>query len=265
MRVLLHKISQQHYEELYESQADGTTSLQEDINEVLKAFSTSKQTLIHLRYVWMTLILIVVVEPTIEYYQPSNLLPKDIRQQIVSWLLNTINQLINSENTYTQFSIEKVSDKNLEINTFHFSKEVANIQAVNEALDVFYNALRVLDYNQAIAAILEILDDCLEGYAIFPGSYGRRELFDWWLLEVVPASWKLLPPRSFYVVEGLQHKEDIIFRQTKFLKQISDNIWYKLLYKFGMGKEVRNSYIDYSNKYTNIHNTVFMHSISNLK
>ncbi|MFB2893871.1 hypothetical protein ACE1CI_13250 [Aerosakkonemataceae cyanobacterium BLCC-F50] len=44
LKVLLDKIKQQHYEELYESEADGTTSLQDDLNEnILKTLPASEQ------------------------------------------------------------------------------------------------------------------------------------------------------------------------------------------------------------------------------
>jgi hypothetical protein len=65
----------------------------------------------------------------------------------------------------------------------------------------------------------------LEGYAIFPGSYGRRELFDWWLLDVVPASWYLLPPNSIYSIDKLENGKNIAFRQMHKLQKISDWMW----------------------------------------
>ncbi len=77
-------------------------------------------------------------------------------------------------------------------------------QAIDEALDVFRNALRVIDSSQAREAILEILDDCFEGYAVFPGSHGRRDLFNWWLMEAVPATWCLQFPQVVYTMKGLQ-------------------------------------------------------------
>jgi hypothetical protein len=83
-------------------------------------------------------------------------------------------------------------------NIFSEDNKIASFQVVYEALDVYKNAVKVLDPNQSLEALLNILDDCLEGYAIFPGSQGRRELFNWWLLEVVPASWSLSVPRYMY-------------------------------------------------------------------
>jgi hypothetical protein len=79
---------------------------------------------------------------------------------------------------------------------------------------------------------LDILDDCLEGYAIFPGSYGRRELFDWWLLEVVPASWYLFPPSSIYFINELANEKIIVCRQMEKLEKISSAMWSIILKNF---------------------------------
>ncbi|GAX35237.1 hypothetical protein [Nodularia sp. NIES-3585] len=221
LEALLNKIRLEHYEELYEPEADGTASLEDTLNEVLGTLRSTNKTLSHLRYVWMALILALVVEPTVKYYQPhGNISPKNIINLMVKWIIETINKSIVSENS-TEISVDKLIAKITGNFDFYFPIEIASLQVINEALDVFRNAVRVLDYNQSVEAILEILDDCLEGYAIFPGSYGRRELFEWWLFDVVPASFDLKPPKSFYVVEGLQNKETIRFRQTSLMNDIS--------------------------------------------
>jgi hypothetical protein len=44
----------------------------------------------------------------------------------------------------------------------------------------------------------------LEGYAIFPGSQHRRDLFNWWLLDVVPGIWCLKCPKKIYTIKGLK-------------------------------------------------------------
>lgn len=223
LKVLVNKIKQRHYEELYELEADGTTSLQDDLNEILQAFRSSDQTLTHLRYVWMTLILLVVVEPTLEYYQPKDFLPKDIIFEISLWLIANIKKNLNDEVKTIEFDDRELLKKDI-LGNYELSqdtnKNLVSLQVLYEAQDVFNNAIRVLDYEQSVEAILEILDDCLEGYAIFPGSYGRRELFEWWLLEVVPASWLLQTPKSFYVVEDLPNKEKINLRQIRAVEKI---------------------------------------------
>lgn len=98
-----------------------------------------------------------------------------------------------------------------DINNQLFPKNSVGSQAIDEALDVFRNAVRVIDKTQAKAALLEMLDDCFEGYAIFPGSQGRRDLFNWWLLEAVPASWCLEFPRVVYRMKGLENLKENLF------------------------------------------------------
>lgn len=226
LQVLFDRIKLEHYGELYEPESDSRASLDDTVNEVLKSLCDSNETLTHLRYLWMTLILTLVVEPTLKYYQPQNLLPKRIIDLIANWVITIINSSINNtKNDTSKFSSEELLKAISKNRNFYIEKEIANFQILDEAIDVFDNAIRVLNYEQAVEAILNILDDCLEGYAIFPGSYGRRELFDWWLLDVVPASYNLLPPKSFYVVEGLENKEEIRLRQTRLLNQLSSQVW----------------------------------------
>lgn len=225
LQVLFNKIKLEHYAELYEPESSGRTSLDDTINEVLTSMRDSNETLTHLRYLWMTLILTLVVEPTLKYYQPKNLLPKHIidllSSRIVAIIISSIN---NTKNHISDLSTEELLKAISKNRNFYIEKEIANFQILDEALDVFDNAVRVLNYDQSVEAILNILEDCLEGYAIFPGSQGRRELFDWWLLDVVPASYNLLPPKMFYVVEGVKNKEEIRLRQTRLLKKISTKI-----------------------------------------
>ncbi|XXX78211.1 hypothetical protein WMF30_05515 [Sorangium sp. So ce134] len=70
-------------------------------------------------------------------------------------------------------------------------------QALAEALGVVESAAQLLDRAQARAALSEILDSLFQGYAVFPGSKGRRALFDWWLDDVVPAAAALRAPPPF--------------------------------------------------------------------
>ncbi|MEG3436466.1 hypothetical protein V0288_04985 [Pannus brasiliensis CCIBt3594] len=95
---------------------------------------------------------------------------------------------------------------------------------MSEALDVYQNAIKTIEPDRSLEALLEILEDCLEGYAIFPGSRGRRELFNWWLLDVVPASWYLRPPRSFYSVTDSPRDQEIFSDRMQELQRISDTI-----------------------------------------
>ncbi|MEA5617947.1 hypothetical protein VB711_08860 [Cronbergia sp. UHCC 0137] len=227
LQFLFERIRLEHYEELYEPEADGTASLQDTLTEVLELLRDKNQTITHLRYLWMTLIITLVVEPTLQYYQPGNSRPRDIIMFIASYILAIVNGSINNYDNNIKSRFLSLSKTVSENRNYSIEKEIANFQILDEAIDVFDNAIRVCDYEQAVEAILNILDDCLEGYAIFPGSYGRRELFDWWLLDVVPASYNLLPPKSFYVVEGVKNKDKMkLLHLPSFslLNQISSEI-----------------------------------------
>lgn len=69
---------------------------------------------------------------------------------------------------------------------------------LDEAIDVYRNLVGALRSEHARERILEILETCIEDSAIFPGSDGRRDLFNWWLVQVVPAAWcERLPDRIY--------------------------------------------------------------------
>ncbi len=224
-QYVLKKVLTQHYEELYEPETERTTSLSHAINEILELFQDSNQTLTHLRYVWMALTLALVVEPTIKYYQPSSSIPTKTVERISFWLIETSANMLDSKKVNTLNSQNDIESLIIDIKNHQIFSDtrLTTIQIWQEALDVYSNAIKTLDFNQSLEALLEILDDCLEGYAIFPGSYGRRELFDWWLLEVVTASWYLLPPNSIYIVDNIADKM-FALSQINLLKNISSVI-----------------------------------------
>lgn len=236
----INKAWQQNYEELYEPEADGNASLEDTLNEILASFGDSSKILCQIRYVWMGSILASAVEPTLKYYQPNNSIPENTISQISVWLLETIAEMLDSRSRITQINIEEKANAILKaIDIFSTNKKIGSFQILSEALDVYSSALKTLDSNQSLEALLDILDDCLEGYAIFPGSYGRRELFDWWLLDVVPASWYLLPPSSIYSIDKLANKEkNIAFRDIRErLQKISFAMWSIILASYQTGQE----------------------------
>jgi hypothetical protein len=111
-----------------------------------------------------------------------------------------------------------------------------------------------LDYNQSLESLLDILENCLEGYAIFPGSHGRRELFDWWLLEVVPASWYLMPPSSIYSLDKLGTEKNKGFCQMNKLKEISSAMW-KIILTASTSRQ-RSNLRTFPNKFEDYLNTI---------
>ncbi|MEM7556984.1 MAG: tetratricopeptide repeat protein, partial [Cyanobacteria bacterium P01_A01_bin.84] len=185
LRQLLYKAWQNRYEEFYEEEADGTISLEETLLEILDALGDRDDSLCHVRYVCMAIILALAVEPTVKAYLPNEQKTEKIWKSIVNW---SKNRELPTEETINQL----------------FPQKSLGSQSIDEALDVFKNLLQALNPANAKEALLEILDDCLEGYAIFPGSQGRRDLFNWWLLEVVPAAWCLQFPENVYTIKGIQ-------------------------------------------------------------
>ncbi len=226
LKTLINKIRQEHYSELYESEADGTAALDDALIEILEVFENSGKTLCHLRYVWLSLIFALVVEPTVQSYQPTNIFTKSTLELLECWIFSQIDSDLAAQKSPLELQQEI---KRLEtilsepVDTIK-NGEIANLQIISESRDVFKNVIRVLDRDQSKEATLEILKDCLEGYAIFPGSSGRRGLFDWWLLEVVPASWYLLSPRSLYVGEGVGNQEEFQLERIKKLQEISSKV-----------------------------------------
>jgi hypothetical protein len=229
LNKLLITVYDRHYEELYEPEATRTNCLQDDLDEILGLFNkNSSQILKQFRYIWMALILAFAVEPTVKYYLPDYNISEDTINQLSSWLKKTIFKLIHKETNFNKVleQIEFIDssdnlDKSLDLdNIFSEDKKIPSFQVIYEALDVYKNAVEVLDPNQSLEALLNILDDCLEGYAIFPGSHGRRELFDWWLLEVVPASWTISVPRYMYTINDSVEERSPISGQMARLQEI---------------------------------------------
>ncbi|WP_236144596.1 hypothetical protein [Nostoc sp. CMAA1605] len=224
LQETLDRVLQEHYEKLYEPEA--TASLEDALDDIFTSFQNYNPSLSHLRCVWMALILAVVVEPTVKYYQPDNCIPQVTIKQVAVWLITTITEMMNNK----EQSVEAVRTiaENATVNHLQLlntTKKMASFQILYEALDVYNNAIKALAPNQSLAAMIDILDDCLEGYAIFPGSDGRRELFEWWLLDVVPACWYLLPPSSIYSTGKSAYEKRIISRQIDKLNDISFALW----------------------------------------
>lgn len=215
------------YEELYELESDGELLLEDALEEILGSLQSSHQLLGQLRYVWMALILAVVVEPTIKYYQPDSNFPEETIGRLTGWLLKTLVGMLNPQKKFYG-DPENIEDIALvDFKCLVSTERISSFQVLSEALDVYINAVKSLEPTHSLQALLDILDDCLEGYAIFPGSYGRRELFDWWLLDVVPSCWYLLAPTSAYSLVDSEdaYKASALSR----LEEISSLMWTLIL------------------------------------
>jgi hypothetical protein len=230
LKLKLSEVWKQRYQELNESDAKETTSLQKSISEILKLLKGDDQTFGHIRYIWMAVILASAVKPTIDYYQPTTCIPEEVIGEMGSQLVENVKIAMNPDTPYVEIICFENINVLSSISSLSSNADILPVlQVVYEALNIYSHAIKALNYSQSLEALVDILNDCLRGYAILPGSHGRRELFDWWLLDVVPASWSLLPPSSIYVMNELQNREDTISLQIETLEQISSAIWFVLL------------------------------------
>lgn len=207
------RISTKHYGELYEPNANDQDILEDDLKTILVAFEENSE-LFHLHYVWMTLILAIATQPTIKYYQPKNKISELVISHLKAFMRNSTS---SANNTLKRFDGEFDYIKYIDPN----SQQIISLQVLSEASDVYKNAINVLEPEQSLLALLNILDDCLEGYAIFPGTDGRRQLFDWWLQDVVRASWSFSLPSDEYLLSLLTKDNHPNFMQ---LQQLSCEI-----------------------------------------
>lgn len=176
LKNVLLEIWNRKYSELYEEKPDSDILLEEAFSKVLNAlWNEDTPQNGYKRYAWIAYSLGLATQPTVESYLPDEQNTKRVLKQILQWLKGEpgVEDSI-SENLFPEFFIGS--------------------QAIDEAIDVFRNLQIITNPESSRTALLEILDDCIEGYAIFPGSEGKRDLFNWWLLEVVPAAWKFQSP-----------------------------------------------------------------------
>lgn len=177
LRIALQDLWNQCYPDLYEEDCSDPRPLTEAVNRVLAIFSEG--TLAHQRYVWMALTFCEAAAVTVGAYLPEDLRSTFVLGRLETWLHDPAAPA--RENIAAMFS-----------------PTVTAPQPLHEALNVLFQGLIALDATNAADALSEIVDDCIEGYAIIPGSDGRRDLFNWWLLEVVPACWCLRKPSIIY-------------------------------------------------------------------
>jgi hypothetical protein len=181
LRLLLADLWSHCYPDLYEEDCDDPLDLAVAVARVLDALWPEGDDLGHRRLVCMALVFCRAVEPTVSGHLPGDLRAGQVIARLEAWLDDP----------------EAPSDIDA---TALFPEVITPPLALNEALIVLRQGLAALDASRARRMVQEILDDCLEGYAIFPGSAGRRDLFNWWLVEVVPAAWSLREPDAIYTM-----------------------------------------------------------------
>jgi hypothetical protein len=203
LRLVIERIQSYSYAELYEEKNIKGISLEDSLITVFDAIEKEKNNLdISYCYFFMAIVMGIAVQPTIKTYLPRETITGNIFQYLFrDWI-------------YSQHNYQP----NLNVSFQNYQNTLGQYQALDEAVDVFENMLQVLESVKTRAAILNILDDCFQGYAIFPGSQGRRELFDWWLLDVVPSVFCGRLPKSIHTLKGID-------KMTKHITKIRNCFW----------------------------------------
>ena len=170
------------YRELYEDGDGGSLlPLSEAEGRVLDALTSEGGPVAHERLVYMAWALALAAEPTVLRHSPDEGRParvlRRVEEQLRRSLLEAAPDLVTA-----------------------FPSTVVVPQALHESLDTFRSLARALDLIEAREAVESALDDCLEGYAVFPGADGRRDLFNWWLTRVAPAAHSRRLPEEIYTM-----------------------------------------------------------------
>lgn len=210
LRLVIERIQGYSYAELYEEKNIQGISLEDSLITVFDAIEKEKNSLdISYCYFFMAIVMGIAVQPTIKTYLPRETITGNIFQYLFqNWIYPLQNWIYPQDNYQPNFNLSFQDYQNY----------LGQYQALDEAVDVFENMLQVLESVKTRAAILNILDDCFQGYAIFPGSQGRRELFDWWLLDVIPSVFCGRLPKNIHTLKGID-------KMTKHITKIRNCIW----------------------------------------
>jgi hypothetical protein len=167
------------YRDLYET--GGKCNVEAAFVEVMTAFGMPNDAISHQRYVYMAYGIALAAKPTIKHYFPEEN-KADIVQGIVSCWLKDGGEIP-----------ETWADT-----LFPHINEIGKYQATDEAYNIFYGLLQTLNTKTAYNAILNILYDAITGDPISGFTEARRDMFNWWLIEVIPAAYCLQLPSTLY-------------------------------------------------------------------
>jgi hypothetical protein len=179
LQEALHRVWERKYRDLYET--GGKCNVEEAFVEVMTAFGMPNDAISHQRYVYMAYGIALAAKPTIKDYFPEEN-KTDIIQGIVScWLINGG----EIPETWADTLFPNIN-------------KIGKYQATDEAYNIFYGLLQTLNTKIAYDAILDILYNAITGDAISGCTEARRDMFNWWLIEVIPAAYCLKLPSTLY-------------------------------------------------------------------
>ena len=215
LRGVIERAREERYRELYENNPTSGLSLETALEQVLKRLGECSQNP-RLSYFCLAMILGLAVRPTVRCYLPDEQFTRLFFQALF----------------HEFFQQKKVHDFR-----GYYESVVGQYQALDEAILVLEGSLLVGDEVEAPSKLLDMSEICLEGYAIFPGSAERRELFDWWLLEAIPAAYLQVFPSHIYTIKGLRRRQES-------LERLRSYFWAVVRQEQGKGLGVQNGLVE---------------------
>ncbi|MGL5066181.1 MAG: hypothetical protein ACRC62_39935 [Microcoleus sp.] len=179
LQQTLRAVWDRKYDDLYER--GGDSDVEEAFLEVMQAFGMPNDEISHQRYIYMAHAMALAAQPTIKHYFPEERKVEIIQAIVSCWLKDGC-------------EIPETWADTL----FANSKEIGRYQAADEAYSIFYGLVKTLNKKTAYHAILHILYDAITGDAISGFAAAQRDMFNWWLIEVVPAAYCLKLPATLY-------------------------------------------------------------------
>jgi len=179
-----------HYAELYEDEGDD--DIEEAFQEILEAFRQVNNIVEHKQYVYIAWSLALAARPTLAFYFPDDLRPDTALNTLRSW-----------------------AESDVEVSS-SFAKALfpdwwkgAHTPA-SEAFAVFGSALTALDKARSHESVRYILDEAITGDALSPYWQAKREIFNWWLIDVVPSAYHLHLSSSLYTSKGILPTSEVV-------------------------------------------------------
>jgi hypothetical protein len=176
---LLQTLWRHRYDELYEPNGEQLLPLDAAIHQIIEKLVTYPGDG-HRRLVVMALALARATRPTILSYMPDASRLDTVERCIERWLHGQPQTPIGADALFNDI----------------FS--IGYPQSLGEGLLVYYTLCHMIEHDQARGALATILDTVLQGYAIIPGSAGRRDIFNWIVLEVIPVAFIYRLPARIY-------------------------------------------------------------------
>ncbi len=177
--ILIHEVWNRKYRDLYEN--GGKYNVEQAFEEVLQTFGMPINTIGHKRYVYMAMGMALPAQATLKHYFPDDSRPDIIVAKVNNWIENGV----------------EVPDDFAD-SLFPDIDEGGIYQAADEAYNIFYGLLKTLNQESAYEELINILYDAITGDAISPFAAAKRDLFNWWIIDVVPRAYCQKLPSSLY-------------------------------------------------------------------